>query len=456
MTKPDSASAPVADTAPRFLSFADQGMYLSNCAGNQQVIQLLWRYRRPVDLAALTRFRDHLAHGRLSQLIKPAKLAFGRHQWVRAPAPSLDLSGTTTPLGSTTMLDWADAQVERPLDPVRGPGWTLAAHTFTDGSTVISLVVSHCIADGMATALAVQEAARGVCVAPSTSPDSSAFQSVAREMRRFAQDMPATVRALAQLVRTIRIPRVLDKSEPGRRVVAAADDRRISFPSAFVRLPIAAWDAKARDLGANRFTLVAAVTAAFAEALGRVRGNDITLLVPVNERDGIADTGGNRVALATVKLPFDVWSGSLHAFKRRLQATLITTRREPDRLESLLPLVPFVPERAFSVASRIAIDALDDRPVTCSYIGEWPEDVLRADGGVADGFCFRGTDRQASLRAVEARQGVASVPACVIPGFMVLNFIAYQPGLVTQSTELRPLIEQILARFDLKGMFFDD
>ena len=71
-----------------FVPLADQGMYLAHAAGGQHaVMQLLWRYRRPVDIDGLTRFRDNIAHGRLGRLICPALLPFGRHQWVKAPLP---------------------------------------------------------------------------------------------------------------------------------------------------------------------------------------------------------------------------------------------------------------------------------------------------------------------------------------------------------------------------------
>jgi diacylglycerol O-acyltransferase len=448
-----TASENAAPMPSRFVSFADQGMYLGHRAGAQQVIQLMWRYRRPVDLAGLTRFRDNIAHGRMAHLIRPALLPFGRHQWAKAPAPSSAFEIPATPLPSTEIQAWADAQVELPLDPAHGPGWTFTAQPFSDGSTVISLVVSHCLADGMATALAVGEAARGERIIPYISPAQTTAATLAAELLRFVQDTPATLRALGQLMRTTRISRAILKTPVATKEM---DERTASLPSVFVRVPTSIWDEKARSLGANRLTLVTAMAAAFAEALGRVRGNDVTLLIPVNQRDELTDTGGNRVSLATVKVSSNERHGRLHTFQRRLQVTLLRTRREPNPLATLLPLTPFVPQRAFSAASHMALDALADLPVTCSYVGEWPEDVLRVDGTPADGFCFRGTDRQASLRSIEARLGLASLPACIIPGYVILNFVAYQPGLVTEVAHLRPMVEKLLANYGLAGEFFDD
>ena len=457
MTSTMPTSENVSGMSSPFVSFADQAMYLAHTAGGQQaVIQVLWRYRRPVDLDALTQFRDNLAQGRLARLIRPALLPFGRPRWASAPLPSSTPAVASAPLAPMALQAWVDAQVELPLDPERGPGWTLTIQPFADGSTVVSLVVSHCIADGMAAALAVSEAIRGERRPPAYPVRSQrSAATLAGELLRVVQDAPATFRALAQLARRARTSRAIHRTPTTSPVAATGDDRTVVFPSAFIRVPMSIWDAKARSLGANRLTLLTAVTAAFAEALGRVRGKDATLLIPVNQRDGVSETGGNHVSLATLKVPVDELSGRLHTLQRRLQATLLRTRRGPDPLAALLPLVPFVPTRAFSAAAHLALGALADLPVTCSYMGEWPTDVLRIDGAPADRFCFRGVDRQVSLRAIEARQGVATLLAGVVPGFLLLNFVAYQPDMVTESHHLRALVERLLVTYDLTGEFFD-
>ena len=82
MTEAVAQPANASSMPPAFLSFADQALYLAHVSlGQHAVIQLLWRYLRPVDIDALTGFRDNLAHGHLARLIRPALLPFGRHQW---------------------------------------------------------------------------------------------------------------------------------------------------------------------------------------------------------------------------------------------------------------------------------------------------------------------------------------------------------------------------------------
>lgn len=457
MSHPENASS----MSPPFVSFADQSIYLAHTSlGQHAVIQVLWRYLRPVDLDALTRFRDNLAHGHLARLIRPALLPFGRHQWVSAPPPTAALAVAEAPLAPEAMQAWADAQVELPLDPVRGPAWTLTVQTFTDGSTVVSLVVSHCIADGLTIAIAVSEAVREerrppVYPAWSVCSAHRAATTLRAELQCIVRDAPATLQALAQLARTAYASRARCNTPAASPVATIADDRTVVFPSSFIRVPTSVWDARARSLGASRLTLLTAVTAAFAEALGRVRDDDVTLLIPVNQREGLSHTGGNGVALATLKVRVDEPRGRLHTLQRRLRATLLRTRREPNRLATLLPLVPFVPKRAFSAASHLAFGALADLPVTCSNLGDLPKDVLRIEGGAADRICFRGIDRPVARRAIEARQGVATLFAGAVPGFLNLSFVTYQPGVVTEPQHLRALVERLLADYELVGEFFD-
>ncbi|QIP08319.1 condensation domain-containing protein [Bradyrhizobium symbiodeficiens] len=451
--------ANVSDMPPAFLSFADQAIYLAHVSlGQHAVIQVLWRYLRPVDIDALTRFRDNLAHGHLARLIRPARLPFGRHQWASAPPPSAALVAAETALAPEAIQTWADAQVALPLDLVHGPAWALTFQGFADGSTVVSLVVSHCIADGLTIAMAVSDAVRGErrpLSYPALCSVHSAATVLAAELQRIVRDVPATFRALGQLARTAYTSLDTSNTPAASPVGPAADDQTVVFPSAFIRVPMSVWDAGARSRGANRLTLLTAMTAAFAEALGRVRDEEVTLLIPVNQREGLSHTGGNSVALATLKVRVDGPRGGLHALQRRLRATLLQTRREPNRLAALLPLVPFVPRRAFSAASHLALGALADLPATCSNLGGLPKDVLQIDGNAADRICFRGIDRPVARRVIEARQGVATLFAGVIPGFVALSFVAYQPGVVTEPRHLRALVERLLADYELVGEFFD-
>ena len=107
-----------------FVPFADHALYLAQmAAGYEPVIQLLWQYRRPVNLDRLRQFRSCLEHGALARLIKPAVLPFGRPRWRDAPRSDADLNVGCEPVPPGDLHAWADRQIQRPLDPARGPGW---------------------------------------------------------------------------------------------------------------------------------------------------------------------------------------------------------------------------------------------------------------------------------------------------------------------------------------------
>jgi diacylglycerol O-acyltransferase len=436
-----------------FLPFVDQGMYLAHSVGGQQaVVQGLWLYRRPADLEGLRRFHDNLAHGRLARLIRPALLPFGRHQWVSAPPLQNPLSIAVQPIAPEEVRAWADAQIRLPIDPVDGPAWTFTVQPLTDGSMVVSLVISHCIADGMAMRHAIIEAACQDQFKLPYQPYLSAKRTcsyLVDELVRTAKDTPATLRALVQLARTAFASSFGNNTNIAAPIIADSNDREVIFPTCFLRIPLSDWDKKSRDLGASRFTLLIAATAAFARALGRVHDGHVSVRIPVNQRDGLSDIGANRVSIASLKIPVAEPHENLSMSQRGWMLTLLRARREPDPIAALLPLVPFLPKRLFSAVGNLALGSLGDLPVTCSYLG--PLELLTIDGAASDLFCCRGVDRPVSARMIEARQGVATLHAADVAGHLNLTFTAYQPGVVTEPRQLRILVENLLCAYSLTG-----
>jgi len=266
------------------------------------------------------------------------------------------------------------------------------------------------------------------------------------------------MRALFRLVRVARkpadLPDLPDESSSSS-VVTGASNGTVVFPSVFMRVPTPVWDAKARQMGGNRLTLLAALTASFGEALGRVRGGEVTLMIPVHKRGTWPENGANQVSLAMLKVSVGEPRGRLHALQRRLHVALLRIRREADPLEALLPLVPFLPKRAFSAASNRALSALSEMPVTFTHLGDWPADILRIDGHEADRFCFRGLERGVAAGAIEARRGVATLLSAASREYLLLNFVAYQPRVVTEPHHLRALVGRLMSSFEIVGEAFD-
>ena len=388
---------------PSFISWMDQGLFLVHeAAGHHAVMQCVWRYGSGVDVDGLQRFLGHLEHGMLSRLVQPAVLPIGRHRWVRVePSPST-LAVHAPPIPPGDLRRWANEQVQLPLDPACGPGWRLAVQPLTDGATAVSLVVSHCLADGTAATMAVCDAVAGTRLTlpfPAPSPDRRLMRALA-ELRQCARDLPAALVGLLRLVGTVRrTQRSATRATP--RVAAAArtgaDDARlpqqedgiVSLPSVSFRAEASAWKAAARRRGVHRLTLLAAFSAHLAVRLERVHDGTITLLVPVNLRKNRADLGANQVALATVAVPVVALQGSLADFQATLNQAVSRARQDGDSTTALLPLVPFVPRHLVPALGELAFNSASHRPITCSHLGALPDAVSRIDGSVAEWFCVR-------------------------------------------------------------------
>ena len=458
---------------------ADQALYLAHtAAGHEAVIQLLWIYRHPIDLDGLRRFKSHLEQGLLARVIRPSLLPGGRHHWVAAPPSASDLAVGSQPVSRGDLHAWADAQVQLPLDPARGPAWNLTVQPITDGSTAVSLVVSHCIADGLATIMAVCEAVRGERRALEDLRPRGRAVSLSREIRQLVLDGPTTLRALTRAVvggatgigrlalrrgkSSVRSGRQAPSHAshahsrahshtPSRRSTEREPDRAVSLPSVSIGVPRSIWSARVKRAGVSDSAMLTAVAAALGTRLGRVRDGSVSIMFPVSLRSGSTDNGGNRVSIATLPVSVDALSGPSKDIQRALLAKIRATRRGPGGVEALLPLIPFVPRVLVAAGSNLAFGFSANVPVTCSYVGTFPPDVLRIDDTEAEEFTFRGVDRRLSERSLERRGGVATLLAGFVRDSMVLTFVAWQPGAVTDAARLQTIAGEILADYELRG-----
>src|SRR5215470_5466696 len=131
------------------LDLFDQTVFVGERAtGATNLLQCVWVYDRAVDIDGLRRFHQHLQRGRLSRRIERSPLPFGRHRWV-SPSGQPDLEIVETSLPREEFDAWLGEQADTRLDADHGPGWHLAMVLFTDGGAAVSLVISHCLTDGV-------------------------------------------------------------------------------------------------------------------------------------------------------------------------------------------------------------------------------------------------------------------------------------------------------------------
>lgn len=434
------------------LPYTDQALFLGlRGAGHEAVIQGLWIYRHPLDTAGLRRFNDNLARGLLGRRIETSPLPFGRHRWVQSgehPAPDV----ADHPRERSELYQWADAQIALPLDPEHGPAWRLGVQPFTDGTTAVSLVVSHCIADGGAVVIALDEAVNGIVRDLGYRPAGSRSrrEAVRADGLQAVRDAPSVARSLLKAARAAirRRRQLLPSPDTG-----TAPDRPARVPSAAINLDAEAWDRAAARLSGNTFSLVAALATRLAVRYGRIPAADgaVALTIPLDDRQGREDTRGNVVALARVRLDPGCVGADLTRVRDEIRAGIRAARGTPDDMTELLPLVPLVPKRALGRLADVVFGFSADLPVSLSNMGDMPPDIVRADGTAAEYVSFRGMDRCVTEAALERRRGILTLMSGRIADKMVISVTSYRPGMDNSATDLRLHIAETLAEFGLVG-----
>ncbi len=444
------------------LSLMDQAMFLSTRAlDRESAVYCVWLYEHPVDFDGLKRFHHNLGYGLLGRRIERSPLPFARSRWVRDRWPA-DIDVAERPRPRAELSDWVDERAQRRVDPESGPAWHLGVLPLTDGSTAVSLVVSHCLIDGLGIGLAVAEAAGGIERNLGYPPPRarSRLRAIAQDARRTARDAPEVAGALAAGLRAARRPDAAATSAPPPRHVATQHasrdegDEPVVVPVIAIHIDLADWDARAEALGGTSHHLTAGFAAKLGERMGRRRAGDgaVTLQIPLSDRTE-HDTRANTLSFVSISVdPTRVTTdlSDTRAAIRRAFDTLRTAPAEASPMLPLMPLVPFTPKRVLKRVTEAAF-GYADLPVACSSLGDLIPTAASPDGTEAD-YVFGGAVHQGvRRRALERAHGDLSLVCLRIGGKMCITVLAYQPGGKTSKTELRRLAANVLAEFDLTG-----
>lgn len=439
--------------------YPDQALFLALRGADQEaVMQALWIYEHPLDLGGVKRFHHNLFGTLLARRIEPSPLPFGRHRWVSQPITDSNLEVVTQPRPRADLYTWADEQVELPLDPQHGPAWRMGVQPFTDGSTAVSLVISHCVADGAGSVLACVQASVGTIrdLGYPAAGSRPRWRAVRADLRQLRRDLPEVVRTLRQAakVATRRRRDLARPDQPGP--VRAIDDRIVRMPSASVFIDADQWNSCAQSLGGNSFSLVAGFAGRLAARLNRVRASDgaVTLMIPVSDRADLEDVGGNVVSIANVSFDPQLAAADLTVPRAAIREGLKQAREVPDEMVELLPLIPFLPKRAIARVADAAFGFSTDLPVSCSNFGILPSEVTQLDGTPAEYLAFRGVDRHVTAGNLARRRGAMTVTSGQIGSQMSISVISYQPGLENSQDELHKVIADALQDFGLSGRIF--
>lgn len=434
------------------LAYIDQASFLSvRATGRQQLGQLVWLYEHPVDYDALRRFHQNYGHGLVGRLIERSALPFGRHRWVAAGGPTSELE-VAQPRPREELNAWMDEQAERPIDPEFGPGWRVSVLPMTDGSTAVSAVLSHTLADGIGLLLTSAQAATGQTgdfgyPAPRSRRRRRALAADAAQSLRDVPELGRTVVAAAKLAYKRRDDLKGGASEPAANGTGGPDEK-IVVPTAAVFVNADEWDARAAALGGNSYSLMAGFVSRLGIRFGRHRADGaVSLLVAMSERTE-HDTRANAVSLATVVVDPEPVTEDLSAVRAAMKQGLQNLKDTPDETFALLPLTPLVPKRA---VQRTAGVMFGDLPVSCSNVGPLDPRVNRPDGTDAEYLLLRPVDQGVTRHELERVGGHLVVASGRLNGTVSIGIVGYRLEGPNTLGALRETAAEVLAEFGLTG-----
>jgi diacylglycerol O-acyltransferase / wax synthase len=429
----------------------DQTMFdLGQATGVTMVGQGVWVYDRPIDIDGLRKFHDHLRRGRLSRRIERSPLPFGRHRWI-SPNGSSEIEIVASARPREEFGAWLNEQVNTPLDCEHGPGWHLAVLPFTDGGTGMSLVISHCLTDGIGLCEALVDAAHGRDD-PISWPAAASrrrWQALREDARQTARDAPAMGRGVVAAIRlawrsrgdagaTTPLP-----ARPPALPVGA--DEPITLPTATIFIDADEWEARARSLGGTSNALLAGLAARLAQRMGRVNADgSVVVRMPVNER-AADDTRANAVSHVNITVDPAPATTDLCEIRAAIKQALIRHREVPDEERAVLSIVPLLPKRLVKVGGGSATT------VDSSNLGVINPAASRPDGTDADYFAVKVLYPGATKSMVHRFGGLQVLVSGRAREHVFVCITAYQPGRPNSNDGLRQHLSSALTDFSLTG-----
>jgi hypothetical protein len=433
------------------LALLDQAAFLRlRATGQGSVCQCTWVYDRDVDLDELRAFNGNLGTGLLGRRIERSPLPFGRHRWVvdgHSPDIELNARRSRAEIGA-----WIEQRARIRVDPEWGPTFHLGVLPLDDGGTAITLVASHCVADGLGLATAIAEAVKG------ESRDFGYPQAHSRHWSRaVAEDLADAVLALPALVRALIATLVIllrltpeTKTAPAPPV-ATVNDREAELPAVTMQTDAAAWEARARELNGSGNTLFIAFAARLAHRMERVHpdGRTVTAVLPVSERSA-DDDRANALTSITVDVDCHAVLADTSHVRSAVKSRLTSLAQQPNPMLAGLPLIPFTPRWLVRHTEGIAM-ATDRLPVGCSNLGNLDAVVVRIDGEDAAEVSMRLAEQGVTHHRIEGDNGQLFCGTGTLNGSRFLTVVAYQCGAENTVSSTRALAHGALDDLNLSA-----
>jgi hypothetical protein len=322
-----------------------------------------------------------------------------------------------------------------------------------DGGTAVSLTTSHTLVDGLGILQAIADAAGGRTrhlgyPQPGSRTRGRALREDARETIASAPELARAAAATVRITRRRRrdVAASIASAPPPARTVG--DDRSVVVPSLTAYVDLAEWDACAKSIGGNSFTLLAGWAGRLGLRMGRVcRDGTVTLSFPISDRTE-DDTRGNAVVFPVVSVdPADL-STDLGELRLKFKQAFADLSEITEELLAPLPLTSLTPKWIARRATGMGLGA-DRLPIGCSNVGDMPPAVNRPDGTEADYASGRLVEPGISRRALERIGGQLFVVSGRTQRKIFITVNAYLPGRANTRDALRDDVLRTFSEFDV-------
>ena len=229
-----------------------------------------------------------MSHSLWGRLIERSPLPFARYRWVADLRPAaIDIAESARPRGE--LGDWFDERAQLPVDPEQGPAWHIGVLPLTDGSTAITMVISHYVLDGLGSVVEVAKAVMGFTQDHGYPPPRSRtrLRALVQDAGQTARDVPEVARALVAAAKEARRRQNdVARKAPGPIALRGEGDGHVVVPGIWILIDMEDWDARAKALGGASNTLATGLAAKLGEHLGRRHRDDgaVKMQVIVSDR----------------------------------------------------------------------------------------------------------------------------------------------------------------------------
>lgn len=426
-------------------------------------IHFTWHYPHALDAGKVNQFNEQLGRGLLGRRIQKSPLPWGRHRWVANPVPA-PVTWFSDPLPSAQIPTWRSELINLPIDPEAGPGWRIAVQPIEGGGSVLSLLISHTLADGKAGVEAIAEALAGQQLNPafSTAVWRWSPARILNDSLESLKAMPDVYRALKALVLKSRAaassdlmnPMPMPKLKEARAPKLASltnieknSDTPIEVPLVQVVMNAHEFDARASALEVANNTLLTAFATRLAFRMGRVNASGmVKLVLPVSDRLA-NDRRGNALKSVSLWADPEACMNNPQLLQRQMRSAMRSVLRQGDEMTSLLPLIPYVPVWLARHLEKMARG--DGLPVGCSIVGELPS-ALVSPLGEATLLQFSALERLTPA-VLKQMDGMLFLVCYSLGGRMLVTVSGYTPDKLSTKDELQKLVKQALSDLQING-----